>query len=316
MVFEEFREYVRTHLPLKDPELFAGEEVCVREVKKNNGRSLWAVTVSPEKDRVVPVIYLDGFFREYVEGKKPERCLAEICSMFRRHDLKQGEEFRIPDSFDEVKDKIRIKLINYDLNRDQLEDRPHLKFGDLAVTFMMPVYSKVAGEGSIDIKDHLAKMWGVGCKELLQAATENMRGSNKSCILSLDTVLEGAEKYLGPDAIYFANCGMYVLTNEDRCLGASCMLDEDTIRSFAEEKDKDIYILPSSIHELILLPEFEYMDEDELQRTVECVNRAVVSPLEVLSDSVYVFRKNSGKYYRLGQEAPIQLEMAEGEKCS
>lgn len=87
---------------------------------------------------------------------------------------------------------------------------------------------------------------------------------------------------------------MYVLTNQSKIHGASCILYEDVLRDFSDKLGRDLYILPSSIHEVILLPKTESFDRDGLNCMVQEVNRDGVSMDEVLSDHVYEYNRASG----------------------
>ena len=82
---------------------------------------------------------------------------------------------------------------------------------------------------------------------------------------------------------------MYVLTNKQKMNGASCILYEHILNDFANQKNKDIYILPSSVHEVILVPVAEDIDRTELSRMVRDVNRNELEEGDVLSDRVYYY---------------------------
>ena len=84
---------------------------------------------------------------------------------------------------------------------------------------------------------------------------------------------------------------MYVLTNESSLNGASCILYEDVLYDFAHEIDNDLYILPSSIHEVILLPKLSIYEKKELVNMVREVNTEGVDADEVLSDNVYEYNR-------------------------
>ena len=86
---------------------------------------------------------------------------------------------------------------------------------------------------------------------------------------------------------------MYVLTNQNKLNGASCILYEHLLELFADRLGADLYILPSSVHEVILIPATSDTSFAELSRMVKEVNETQVSPEEILSDHVYYFSRNS-----------------------
>ena len=92
-----------------------------------------------------------------------------------------------------------------------------------------------------------------------------------------------------------AEVPMKVLSNVSRCRGAACILYEDTLRRAAEEYGEDFYILPSSVHEVILFPVSEEKHPERLRDIVREVNRTQILPEEVLSDNVYYYRRKERK---------------------
>ena len=82
---------------------------------------------------------------------------------------------------------------------------------------------------------------------------------------------------------------MYVLSNEQRAFGAAYMLDEQVLEQIRQELDCAFYVLPSSVHECMILPDCVGISPAELKALVEEVNRTQVEPEEVLTDSVYHF---------------------------
>jgi hypothetical protein len=87
---------------------------------------------------------------------------------------------------------------------------------------------------------------------------------------------------------------MYILSNHKGINGATCLLYENVLYEFAQLIQSDFYILPSSIHEIILVPYDKTISKETLADMVKDVNRTQVARDEVLSDRVYFFsRKNN-----------------------
>ena len=84
---------------------------------------------------------------------------------------------------------------------------------------------------------------------------------------------------------------MYVVTNQWAMYGANAIISAAFLRSCREQMGADLYILPSSVHELIVIPADEMGDKDEIERVVRDINGAVVVPEEVLADSVYCYNR-------------------------
>ena len=86
---------------------------------------------------------------------------------------------------------------------------------------------------------------------------------------------------------------MYVLTNKICINGATVLLYKDVLNELSVLLDSDLYLLPSSVHEIIAIPYENPQQQFHLEEMVQEINRTQVSPEEVLSDHVYVFRRNS-----------------------
>lgn len=87
---------------------------------------------------------------------------------------------------------------------------------------------------------------------------------------------------------------MYILTNKKKQYGATCILYEGVLREIAQRLQSDFYILPSSVHEVILLPTNNDSDRKELTEMVLEVNNSILSKEDMLSDHVYYFSKVNG----------------------
>ena len=82
---------------------------------------------------------------------------------------------------------------------------------------------------------------------------------------------------------------MYIVTNSKKMNGATAIVYKDVLRNFANKLGRNYYILPSSINELILLPDDGYLEPYELKNIVCGVNASEIDADEFLSDSVYYY---------------------------
>jgi hypothetical protein len=106
---------------------------------------------------------------------------------------------------------------------------------------------------------------------------------------------EELSQYLLPQSKINSQPRMYILTNQKGINGASCLLYENVIRQFAGQINSDLYILPSSIHEIILIPKKQNMKKETFTQMVEDVNRTQVAVEEVLSDHVYHYSREKDR---------------------
>ena len=187
-------------------------------------------------------------------------------------------------------------------------------FSNLAIVFYYVVDEPpFYGKASILITNVHLKYWKIDEEELYQNAIRNtpfllppqiqniedvMRDIMKS-ELTQDETIEEMMNRLKKDLLGIDKVPMYVLTNNRKLQGAACMLYPGVIRKFAKTLNKNIYILPSSVHEVILLAEDASSNKKDLLSMVTEINATQVDECEVLADSVYFYDLEEDRLKRL-----------------
>ena len=146
----------------------------------------------------------------------------------------------------------------------------------------------VENDGTIAITNQLLKNWEIDFDEVAKNALENMIGN--SVIIDMDDLFGNFKM---PEK-------MFVITNNEKRFGASTILNTLLLDEISDRLDSDLFILPSSIHECIVVSA-ECDAAEELLHMVKTINsdESIISPLEVLTDSVY-------RYDRLTKELKIE----------
>lgn len=293
MSLDGFCTYIKTCLQQR---LGRGCKVMVQKVTKNNDVHLHGLIIEGQGSNLSPNIYLDSYYSQYVTGRSLEEIEMDVLETYREN----KPDFKLDMSFfmewENVKDKIVIKLVNYEQNREVLSDAPHRRFLDLAVVFQCFIGTTAKANGTILIHDTHMRLWNVTAEDLYSSAMQNMprlfRYDIKSMADVMQELLEGEE--LEDFEEVKDKCSMFVLTNQCKLNGAAAMYCEDIFKNFADRIGYDLYILPSSIHELILVPAADDSDKEELSQMVRDVNLTLL-PEEVLSDHAYYFSRETGK---------------------
>ncbi len=296
-------------------------KITVCDVPKNNGIVLTGLTFTQDGINISPTVYLDKFYHEYEEGRSIEEITEEIKEIYYRSKMEGDLNMDFFTNYENAKQNIVYKLVNYEKNRELLEEIPHRKYLDFAIVYYYLVDRKEFSNASILIHNKHMENWGVDEKELFAVAKNNTPGLLPAHFCGmmevlkeltddedsiLDRILE--ERCMGDEDeinmileihIRKDETGMYVLSNESRLFGAVVMLYEDMMQQCANRLDADLYILPSSVHEVILLADEGQIDKDRLEKMVREVNATQVEPEEFLSDFVYYFSRKTGKITRL-----------------
>lgn len=287
-----YREFTDTIAKLLRERMGADYEVKITEVTKNNGIALTGVIMMRKSDRISPTIYLEEPYRQYLAGTALQEIVDRITELY----WDQMADFNLDiDSFKEfeyVRDRIFHKVINYEKNRKLLEDVPYFKWCDLAVVFYYAVEEKLMGRASILIHNNHLVMWEQTADALYRIAQHNMRQRMPELLMPMQDLVE---EMTGVKLHQEGEIKMYVLTNRAKINGASAMLYSDKIGELAERLQSDLMILPSSVHEVLLLPDDHEQEYAFYRQMVEEVNTTQVEPEEILSYSLYRYSREKAE---------------------
>jgi len=192
-------------------------------------------------------------------------------------------------NYERVKDQIVLKLINTEKNSALLSDVPHMEFLDLSIVFQVLVSDVAKGSASVLIHNAHAKLWGVDYSELYKCALKNTPRLLPYEIKSMSDVICEIMEDDRESGDFGGQIPMYVLSNDRRTDGAACMLYPELIADFAKAAGCDLYIIPSSIHELLLLPVCFTKDGEGLMNIIREVNETQLLTEEMLSNSLYLY---------------------------
>lgn len=192
--------------------------------------------------------------------------------------------------YEKVKERICFKLIHYKRNESLLHGIPHFAYLNLAVVFYYAYEGKELGKGTILVRNSHMKSWGVTREELYQAAKENTRRIFPPELVNMEDLIQRMTEREEVEELF----PMFVLTNTCKQFGAVCILYKEQLEQVAAKMKKNLYLLPSSVHEMILLPDCGERPET-LRRMVEEVNETQVAEEEILSDSVYYYDRMVGQ---------------------
>ena len=239
-------------------------------VTKNNGTRRTGILFKQEDSNLAPTIYLEEFYQKYLKGQQVPDLADSICSIYQEIRVKKTCDCQNLFDFNHVKEHIVYKLIRRDANEELLKQIPYEPFLDLAVVYYIQIDNTRFGSAAIQIRNEHLRYWRVEKEEIRRLAEKNT-------------------PRIYPMQIQKIVRFMYVATNEQCSLGAAVMRYPDFREKVRGMIRGDFYILPSSIHEVILVPESFGLEPERIQEMVKEINQTGVAPEEVLSDSVYYF---------------------------
>lgn len=291
MEYKEFVEYIKMNAGYIAGE---GGNITINHVIKNNGCEMDGLVIMEKGKDIAPTIYLDSFYELYTNGENIKNIIRQIEVIYEQNKNNVTFDVNILKHFDTIKDKIVYKVVNYRSNEKLLEQVPHKRILDLAVVFYCLLDNEYGRSATALIYNNNLKNWNVTIDDVYKTALKNTPDLLHSKISSMAALFEKCGVNVDGEEVDlkdYVPSDMYVLTNESKLNGAACILYENVLYDFAQKLGADLYILPSSVHEVILLPKLSMFEKDELVNMVKEVNTEGVAADEVLSDHVYEYNR-------------------------
>ena len=258
------------------------KETEVMEVSKVND-TLTGVCIKDGK--VGAVFYIDDFFDS---GMDEYECAHEVIENYRLYGKPEFDPEEYDYSFEAIKDKLTVKVVSIEKNRALLD---RLVYKDMGCGLAIIPAIDISKNYMTNVSKTLAEHEGYDTDELIEAALRSVSKSAPAVMKDLGSATFGGETNLleNPDTELIENGGLFVLSNKENMNGASVMFYEGVLDKAMLVIGSSFYILPSSIHEVILVPSTFNGSVSEFKKMVVTANKTVVEPYEVLSDDVYFY---------------------------
>lgn len=288
MSYKEFLKVIELQMRERIGE---GATVMIHQVVKNNSVVLDGLSILEKGDNISPAIYLNRFYQEYLTGETMEKIISKILFCYY-----QGKKINYMDTsfyteVSQVRQRIVCRVIGREKNRRLLEEIPYRTFMNLAIVYYYLLDQKEIGTAAILIKKAHLKMWGLDEEKLYEIAKENMVRLLPWEFLNLKEMMQSfLEKEIEMEE---TENPLYVLTNVEKSYGAVWMTDPVVLETIADRLQRNYYILPSSVHECMIVPEEETIGWKMLLEMVQEINATQVEPEEVLADTVYYYEKGT-----------------------
>lgn len=274
-------------------------QVLLHHVLKNNATPMDGLSILKIGEKASPTIYLNEFYKEWLNGRNIPEITHRIKKIYEMHCKKMEfhvEEFK---DYEKIKGKLAVKLVNYNENLSVLKEIPFKRFLDLAIIYYVLVGKVGSNTASILVRQEHRRVWRISEEELFLQAMKNTPKLLPPELKSMNTLIQevlSEQEATEKKEFVEGEIPMYVLTNTLRYHGAAAMLYKNVISDFAELIETDLYILPSSIHEVILIPKASDIGKPMLEQMVKEVNREEVESIERLSNHVYCYQRETGEF--------------------
>lgn len=297
ITFEEFLNNLAKGIEENLPEELKNAKVEIQTITKNNGTKLTAINIRLENENMTPTIYVSEYYKDYINNKKEmEEIIKEVINLRQKH-RKPNMDLNWLEDFYKVKDKIIPTFIGLEENNKEIMDMcPYVKILDMVMVFRIEIdITEDNQKGTVIIKRDLQDKLGVTTDTLFETALKNIKEKKSLQIKSMKEVMMemiGADSF---EAGIMDNNPMYIISNKEMVFGSYALIDEEFMWDVYDKLGDDFIIIPSSIHELIVIPMKELeMNHDYVNKIIKDVNRTQLDKKDVLSNHAYKFTKSEG----------------------
>jgi len=271
MNYQQFKKNIITELKDYLPRCYADWRLEIREMPKVNGYMDGINLLPKEGSGASPTLYVEDLFQYYQKCKSMEKVCQRAASTF-VIGMDYAAHMGKTACLDLPKEQIVYCLIHADENQRLLENAPHRMILDMALIYRVVLLHDDEGINSTIVTDDVAEYMGLTEEELYKLAECNT-----------PRVL--------PAAIHFHDKDFAIMTNQYKVMGASVMLYPGELKAAADQLESDLFILPSSIHEIFLIPTMGQSISD-MNRTMVEANNTMIPPEDVLAHHVYFYDRD------------------------
>ena len=291
-------EYIKNHIKEYLPLEYQDASVVLEEVTKNNDRVLTGLIVRRDGETTAPTVYLEPYAEQIDNGRPLDSVMREIAKIQTDYHI-PAFDFSSLGDYEKVKPLLAIRLYDPEKNQDYLKDKPHTPCGDLAAAYRIQVSKDNDGVASAVVTDSMLQIWGIGVEQLHKDALAAESSRETVCLHSMDDVMNQlifsgeCPNLLNDDEISNTGLGIYVLTNQSKLNGAGVLAQDNVLERIGDLLGSDFYVLPSSIHEVLIVPDNGAVNLKELETMVKEVNATQVAPEDLLSDKVQYYDRET-----------------------
>lgn len=289
MTYQEFIENIKTNIAMR---VESDTVLEIQTIVKNNNTGYDGLIMMRPGLNISPTIYLNPYYHRYLEGVCLEDIYADILTTYYRHLPDTSFDCSFFTDFERVRKYLVYRLVNYSRNANMLADVPHIRFLDLAVTFHCQLQADARQQASTRIHNEHMKAWGKDIGDLLECARVNTPRLLPYRYDNLKTLLtQTAPEYCH---LPTEEIPLHILSNLYQNHGATSLLYPGLLKRIATKLDSDLILIPSSIHEFLILPIDSPDDLVHCDEMVRSVNETQVADDEILADHAYYYSLDDG----------------------
>ena len=289
----EYQKFINSIREQVQSTLGSQVTVSLMHMLKNNSTYLDALIIQKPELNITPNIYLNPYYHRYLNGMGWDDILKDILSTYHNMEPKENFDIGIYQDYSQVKNGLIMHLINYEANQELLKNLPHIRYLDLAIIFRYVISYEEKEFASVLVTLEHMRYWQVDENELYRAARISAPKFYIEHYSTIEEVMRQTSAPLLPQ-LSFAECPMLIVSNTHGMYGASVILYDHVLPEIAELLKDDCVIIPSSIHEVIILPGSMSDFAGDLDALIAYVNEYELRDDEMLSNHAYYYSRKTG----------------------
>lgn len=296
----EYQEFICAIEKKMNGMLEGGVKASLYTAVKNNGKVKKGMLIEAPGVNISPTIYLEEFYQRFTGGESMDEIVGDILSFYEAIRCGQSWNASRIERYESIRDKIVFKLIHTEKNREILDDIPHMEMLDLSIVFYVLLDISQQGTATMTVGNQHMQSWNVTKEQLFSLACENAKRLLPAQLFTMQQAVDeilhsahGGKKNLLEGAQGTDEDFMYVLSNPIRSLGAACIAYPEVLDMAGKILEDDYYVLPSSVHEVVLVPKSRGMEPQEMDAMVVEINETQVEEEEILSNHAYIYEREA-----------------------
>ena len=322
--YKNIENNIREYLPASyaEAEIFLTTQIKTNDIEKTG------IQIRLPEQRISPVIYLSSFYEQYTSGRTMESILEEIARTRTKDLIGPLHNFdpAILENYDNVRPRLQMRAFDTEKNKKRLEEIVHHSFGDYSAGYSISLSNDPEQTMCVMVTQPMLEQWGI-TKKTLHEDTIQADLDRTPTLTTMEEMMKRMN-FLGEPINYLDSTQkwepdlrgeerhMFVLSNREAINGAGLILNPVIQQRIAEVVEGNYYVLPSSVHEVLIVPDEgnrELINAADLSYMVHEINQSVVAPADILSDKVQYYDAaartlNNAVTYEREHEVGIGME--------
>ncbi|MBQ1736592.1 MAG: hypothetical protein II038_17350 [Lachnospiraceae bacterium] len=277
-------------------------------VVKMNDQVLYGLTMKRSAEESAPAIYMNDLYRRFNEGEPFNMLMSEAALEYLNAVSVAPPEITTMDlTFDKIKDDLTLKLVEIRRNHEYLSEVPYVKAGNgFAIVCDIKIEDGDLGQYRTTVTRNLMNEMNYDMQELFSTAIESAQLKDPAVMNSVRSQLLYSDEpnlLRGQDPIREEEKdNMYVITNPDCLYGAIALYYPGIQEKIAEKLGENYYVIPSSVNEVLAVPESKAPEIQEIAAMVYEANENLLDPKDVLSNNIFYFDKDTKRLETIHSE--------------